>query len=93
MKKENIIDILKKERIKDDKNIDTLLDKIYEELLKGIKFKNKHGITNTIYEIPPIFPGFPLFDKEIVTYKLNKMLKKKGFKTTMNNTKIYISWG
>lgn len=88
----SIIDELKKDRIHSDTTIKKLVEKIYEEVLKSIKFKNKNGITNMTYQIPPIFIGFPLYNIEEVTYKLNVFLKKKGFKTTMNSTIIYINW-
>lgn len=87
-----IIEELKKERVKEDTTIHKLVLKIYDELLKMIRFKNKNGVVCMVYEIPVIFPGFPLYDRAEVGYKLNKLLKKKGFKTTMDNTKIYINW-
>ena len=87
-----IIDDLKKERINTDCTIEKLIDNIYDQLLKTVKFKNKHCITNMTYNVPHIFLGFPLYNVEEVTYKLSNLLKKKGFKTTVNKRDIYISW-
>jgi hypothetical protein len=88
----NIIEQLKKERINDNTTIDNLIKKLYEELLKIIKFKNKNNITKMMYRVPPICIGFPLYDIEEVTYKLSNFLKSKGFKTTVNERDMYISW-
>jgi hypothetical protein len=88
----NIIEQLKKERVKENTTINSLINKLYEELLKIIKFKNKNNITKMIYNVPHIFIGFPLYDIEEVTYKLSNFLKTKGFKTTVNGKDIYISW-
>lgn len=88
----DIIEQLKKERTKKSTTIDSLINKLYEELIKTIKFKNKNHITHMIYNVPPIFIGFPLYDIEEVTYKLSNFLKKKGFKTTLNKRDVYISW-
>ncbi len=87
-----IIEQLKKERIKKNTTLDSLIDRLYEELLKMIKFKNKNHITHMVYNVPHIFVGFPLYDIEEVTYKLSNFLKKQGFKTTVNRRDIYISW-
>jgi tyrosine-protein phosphatase YwqE len=88
-----IISELKQERQKDETDINNLVKKIYEECLKMIKFKNRNGITDMVYETPYIFPGYPLYDVQIVSVKLNKHLKKQGFKTTYSPpNKIFISW-
>jgi len=89
----DIIKELKKERIRDEVNISNLVKKIYDECLKMIKFKNRNGVTSMIYETPLIFPGFPLYEVSDVSVKLNKYLKKQGFKTTfMKPNKISINW-
>lgn len=88
----DIIEQLKKERVKDKTTLTSLIARLYEELLKIIKFKNKNNITKMIYNVPHIFIGFPLYDIEEVTYKLSNFLKAKGFKTTVNKKDIYISW-
>lgn len=87
-----IIDDLKKERVKKSTTVDSLIVKLYDELLKSVRFKNKNHITHMVYNVPPIFIGFPLYDIEEVTYKLSTFLKKQGFKTTVNGRDIYISW-
>jgi hypothetical protein len=88
----DIIDELKKARVKKNTSLNNLIDKLYDELLRSIKFKNKNNITHMVYNVPPIFIGFPLYDTEEVTYKLSNFLKKKGFKTTVNGRDMYISW-
>lgn len=90
---DSIIKQLKLERERDDTDIDKLVKKIYDECLKMIRFKNRNGITDMVYETPYIFAGFPLYDVELVSVKLNKYLKKQGFKTTYSRpNKIYITW-
>ena len=89
----NIISQLKKQRKPDDKNIDSLVEKIYTDCLKSIVFKNKHGVTNMVYEIQKIYPGFPLHDIERVSVKLNSHFKLQGFTSMyVPKNKIYISW-
>jgi hypothetical protein len=89
----NIIEDLKRARINDDTTVNNLVNELFKRCLKFIKYKNKNGITNITYEIPAIVPGFPLYEQEITTLKLNKILKKEGFKTTYYPpNKIYISW-
>lgn len=88
-----IIEDLKKQRIKEEINVDSIVDEMYKSCLKIIKMKNKLGVTDMIYEVPVIFIGFPLYNRETVCLKLNKHFKKEGFKTTYYNPcKIYISW-
>jgi hypothetical protein len=90
----DIIKQLKKERERDNVDIDSLVKKIYDDCLKAIKFKNKNGVTNMLYLTPYLFTGFPLYDVELVSVKLNKYLKKQGFRTTYSPpNKICISWG
>lgn len=89
----SIINQLRKQRKPDDKNIDSLVEKIYSDCLKSIVFKNKHGVTNMVYEIQKIYPGFPLHDIERVSVKLNSLFKLKGFTSMyVPKNKIYISW-
>lgn len=89
----NIINELKKQRKPDDKNMDSLVQKLYDDCLKSITFKNKHGVTNMIYEVQRIHPGFPLHNVERVSVKLNALFKSMGFKTMfVPKNKIYISW-
>lgn len=89
----DIIKELKNNRKPDDKNLDNLVEKLYSHCLKFIKFKNKNGITNMTYEVQRINSGFPLYDVEKISVKLNKFFKEKGFKTTyVPKNKIYISW-
>jgi Family of unknown function (DUF5759) len=88
----DIIAELKKERTKDDNLLKSLIEKIYTDLLKVIKFKNKNNITSMVYEVPVVIPGYPLYNREDVTFKLSNVLKKKGFKTTISNKKIIVSW-
>lgn len=88
----DIIEQLKRERVKKDTTIEDLVKKLYEGLLRTIRFKNKNNITHMIYNVPPIIMGFPLYDIEKVTYKLSIFLKKKGFKTTVNGRDIHLSW-
>ena len=88
----SIIDELKKQRIPKDTNQERLVEKMYEDCMKMIKFKNSNGITNMIYEIPHIYMGFPLYDMQVISVKFNKFLKIKGFKTTLAAKKIYIRW-
>lgn len=88
-----IIEDLKKERKPDSTSEKKLLGILYENCLKMIKFKNKHGVTTMTHEIPFITVGFPLYDIGSISYKLNGMLKKEGFKTTFQHpNKIYIKW-
>jgi hypothetical protein len=88
-----IIDDLKKQRKPDDRNLNNLVEKLYNDCLKTISFKNKNGITDMIYEVQYITPGYPLHDIEEVSLKLSKHFKKKGFKTTYSpRNKIYIAW-
>ena len=88
-----IIEDLKKQRKSEEVNFDTIVGEMYRSCLKIIKMKNKLGVTNMIYEVPIIFIGFPLYDREEVCLKLNKHFKKEGFKTTYYfPAKIYISW-
>lgn len=88
----SIIDELKKQRIPKDASQEKLIEKMYEDCIRMIKFKNINGITNMIYEIPHIYMGFPLYDIQIISVKFNKFLKTKGFKTTLSAKKIYIKW-
>lgn len=88
----DIIQQLRKERVKKDLVIEDLIRKLYDELMKSIRFKNKNNITQMTYTVPHIFLGFPLYDPGDVTFKLSVFLKKRGFKTTINNTELYISW-
>lgn len=88
-----IIEDLKKQRKNEEVNFDNIVDEMYKSCLKIIKMKNKLGVTNMIYEVPVIFIGFPLYNREAVCLKLNKYFKSKGFKTTYYQpAKIYISW-
>lgn len=65
---DNIISQLKKERIKDDSTLTNLINKLYIDLLKVIKFKNKNQITQMTYEVPSIFVGYPLYqEKKLLT--------------------------
>lgn len=88
----DLIKELREQRKPKSSNVDSLIEKIYTECLNNIKFKNKHGITSMIYEVPRIYIGFPLYDIDSVSYKLNKLLKSKGFITTLNKNRICISW-
>lgn len=89
----SIIDELRKERKYDITNDKVLVEKLYNECLKLIKFKNKFNFTHMTYEVPAMLPGFPLYNVEKISYLLSKYLKKKGFKTTyVFPNKIYIKW-
>jgi hypothetical protein len=91
--KDNIIDELRNARFKEDPILDKLVLDLYKKCLTVVKMKNKNNITNMIYDIPYIFIGFPLYPQEIVAVKLNKYLKKQGFKTIYKAPdKIYINW-
>jgi len=88
-----IIQELKNERKPDAVSENKLLGILYESCLKMIRFKNKHGVTSMFHEIPFITVGFPLYDIGAISYKLNGILKKEGFKTTfLPPNKIYIKW-
>lgn len=88
-----IIEDLKHERAPDSRSEKQLLVKMYENCLKMIKFKNKYGTTEIVHEVPPIMLGFALYDIGTISYKLNKLLKKEGFKTTFQHpNKIFIKW-
>jgi hypothetical protein len=88
-----IVDDLRNERKIDETNTNNLVKAMYESCLKIIKLKNKMGGTDMIYEIPYIFVGFPVYERESISLKLNKYLKKQGFKTTYYPPcKIYINW-
>jgi hypothetical protein len=88
-----IVEDLRNERKQDVTTLDKLIATMYESCLKIIKMKNKIGGTDMIYEVPCIFVGFPLYDREDVCLKLNKYLKKQGFVTTYYfPCKIYIKW-
>jgi hypothetical protein len=88
-----IIQDLKKQRKNEEVKVDYIVEAMYNSCVKIIKMKNKLGITNMIYEVPLIFIGFPLYDREKVSFELNKQFKEKGFKTTYYYpSKIYISW-
>jgi hypothetical protein len=88
----SIIRELKNARSPDDTSINKLVKKLYEDIFRIIKFKNKNGITKIIYEVPHVTVGFPLYEIKDVAYKLTKYLKSKGFKTTLYCNKIYINW-
>ena len=88
-----IIQDLKKQRKLDEIKVDYIVEAMYNSCVKIIKMKNKLGITDMIYEVPLIFIGFPLYNRENVSLELNKHFKDKGFKTTYYYpSKIYISW-
>lgn len=88
-----IIDELKQQRKPDCTSEKKLIEKLYEECLKIIKFKNKFGTTNIVYEVPSITVGFPIYNHGEISYKLTTKLKKMGFKTTFKHPdKIYIKW-
>lgn len=89
----NVIDDLRNARVKDDTTLDSLVIALYGSCLKMIKFKNKGGLTDMVFEIPVIHIGFPLYNQEEVSLKFNKYLKKQGFKTIYYPiNKIYIKW-
>jgi hypothetical protein len=88
-----IIDELTKEREKKDYILDRLIIDLYKKCIKEIKFENKAGLTSMSFEVPMFLMGYPLYDQEEVTLLLNKMLKKKGFKTIFYEPcRIQISW-
>lgn len=88
-----IIDELTKEREKKDDILDRLVIALYKICLKEVKFENKAGVTNMTFEVPMLLMGYPVYNQEEVTLLLNKMLKKKGFKTIFYEPcRININW-
>lgn len=88
-----IIEELKEERKPDKTSEKKLLDRLYQDCLKLIRFKNKYETTEMIYDVPVIIPGFPIYDHSNISYKLSRKLKEQGFKTIFKHPdRIYIKW-
>jgi hypothetical protein len=88
-----VIDDLTKDRENKYDFLDSLVMKLYEKCLNEVKFENKGGIRNMTYTTPVLLPGYPVYNQEEATLLLNKMLKKKGFKTIFcKPNSINISW-
>lgn len=89
----NIIEELKKARKKDSCFLNNIVEELYKKCIKTIKFKNKGGITNMIYQVPSIIPGHPLYDQVEACCLLNEKLRKNGFKTIYKPPfDIFINW-
>jgi hypothetical protein len=88
-----IIDDLKKARAKDCTFLEKVIEELYKKCLIVVKFKNKGGITSTVYQVPPLLVGHPVYDQQEACCLLNSKLRKNGFKTIYKPPfDIFISW-
>mgnify|MGYP001575931781 CR=1 FL=1 len=89
----NFINELSKDRNIINKYNDNIIEIIIEKCTKNIKLLNNIGNTECIYDVPTFLLGYPLYDIEIISYNINKKLKKLGLYTIyIKPNKIYISW-
>lgn len=90
----SLINELKKERNKKDLLKESIVDDILEQCLNNIKMINTANKTKCLYNVPLFLNKYPIYDINIISYEVNKKLKKKGFKTLyIKPNNIYISWG
>lgn len=69
-----------------------IISEMYKQVIKLVRLKNKYGQVNCQYSVPEMMYGFPVYDLVKITNKLNKKMKQDGFKTTVNDACIFISW-
>lgn len=81
------IDKQKKDKLKE------LCEQLLQECYSKIKYRHKHGYNYSIYSVPTIVPGYPLFDvKEVIKYMIKK-LQIGGFEIFLyNNGNLHIQW-
>tara|TARA_Y100000389_G_scaffold198012_1_gene233699 strand:+ start:2906 stop:3475 length:570 start_codon:yes stop_codon:yes gene_type:complete len=69
-------------------------ERILERVYKRIRLVESVGQSDTIYDVPPLVMGMPLYSQEYAINYILQNLKSSGFKSYyMGNSYIFISWG
>jgi hypothetical protein len=85
-------DLVKQQHEKDKRKFDTY-NKIYKKIEKKISLESAANNYYTLYEIPELILGIPLFNVRESSLYIKKQLEKNGFKVDhYDPNKLLITW-
>jgi hypothetical protein len=93
VKKNSIIDELKKNRKHINSSFDQVVENIVSSCLSNVRYTNSSGKTEMLYTIPAFMLGFPVYDYEYVSSRVVRKLRKEGFTIfKVDQSKIILKW-
>ena len=89
----NALDLKKKEQKKYNSIMKQHIETVYTDCINKINIYNNNNINKFVYEILPYTHNISINIVDTITIELNKILKKKKFKTILVlPNKIIIEW-